>query len=364
MANDVVAQAPGRVNLIGDHTDYNDGFVLPMALPFKTVISASLRADNEVHLISPGYGTAVFSLTDDPSTVDSWARYVAAMAHLLAREGIETNGFDASIATDIPIGAGLSSSAALEVAAGYAIAGLTGIEPDPVSIARLGQRVENEFIGIQSGIMDQLISAGASAGGPTLIDCRSLALTPTELPHAAQVIIMDTMTRRELATSAYDDRRHSCERAAAALGLSRLRDATLADLDRISDLEDRHRAHHVVAENQRVLDGVTALGASDLEAFGSAMRASHSSLRDLYEVSAPSLDAMVMIADAQPGCFGARMTGGGFAGCAVALVKRDAVTDFLRNVELGYLSETGIAPDLWAVDPSPGASVTFGGGLR
>jgi galactokinase len=280
MANDVVARAPGRVNLIGDHTDYNDGFVLPMALPFETIISATPRTDNEVHLISPGYGTASFSLTDDPSIVASWARYVAGMAHLLTREGIETSGFDASIATDIPIGAGLSSSAAFEVAAGYAITGLAGIEPDPANIARLGQRVENEFIGIQSGIMDQLISAGASAGGPTLIDCRSLALTPIELPHAAQVIIMDTMTRR-----------------------------------------------------------------------------------DLYDVSAPSLDAMVTIADAQPGCFGARMTGGGFAGCAVALVKRDDVTDFLRNVELDYLSETGLAPDLWAVDPSPGASVTFGAGV-
>ena len=364
MANDVVARAPGRVNLIGDHTDYNDGFVLPMALPFETVISATPRADNEVHLISPGYGTASFSLTDDPSTVASWARYVAAMAHLLAHEGMEMIGFDASIATDIPIGAGLSSSAALEVAAGYVIAGLAGIEPDPASIARLGQRVENEFIGVQSGIMDQLISVGASAGGPALIDCRSLALTPIELPHAAQVIIMDTMTRRALATSAYDDRRHSCERAAAALGLSRLRDAALADLDRIGDLEDRHRAHHVVAENQRVLDAVVALGAGNLDAFGSAMRASHASLRDLYDVSTPALDTMVMIADAQRGCFGARLTGGGFAGCAVALVKRNDVMDFLRNVELDYLSETGIAPDLWAVDPSPGASVTFGAGAR
>lgn len=362
MANEVVARAPGRVNLIGDHTDYNDGFVLPMAIPFETIISARPRADNHVHLMSAGYGAASFSLTDHPSTVKPWARYIAAMARLLAQEGIETTGFDASITTDIPIGASLSSSAALEVAAGYAIAGLAGIEPDPTTIARLGQRVENEFIGIRSGIMDQLISAGASAGGPTLIDCRSLALTPTELPPSAQVIIMDTMTRRELVSSEYDDRRQSCERAASALGLSKLRDAALADLDRIDDLDDRRRAHHVVAENQRVLDAVAALGVGDLEAFGRAMRASHASLRDLYEVSAPSLNAMVTIADAQPGCLGARMTGGGFAGFAVAVVKRNDVTDFLRNVALGYLSETGLAPDLWAVEPAAGASVACGDG--
>lgn len=357
----VVARAPGRVNLIGEHTDYNDGFVLPMALPFATTLTASSRPGRSVKLESEGFPDVEFSLDDEPGSVASWGRFIAGMAAFLAEDGVDVQGFDAAISTDIPVGASLSSSAALEVAAGFAICGLAGVTPNPVRIAQLGQRVENEVIGIQSGIMDQLISAVAEDGAVTQIDCRSLETAPVLLPDRARVVIMDTMTRRELAASEYDLRRAACERAAAALGVAKLRDATLDDVKTLTDETDRKRATHVVSENQRVLQTVEALAKNDLDRTGELMNKSHQSLSVDYEVSSVALDRMAEIARAHPDCWGARMTGGGFAGSAVALVEATAVEEFVEMVRTTWERETGVFPDLWAVAPSAGAHLEVSG---
>ncbi len=353
----VVARAPGRVNLIGEHTDYNDGFVLPMGLPFDTAIEARPRDDALVVLRSEGYGETSFSLADDPEEVAGWARYIAGMARFMAEDGLEVGGFDATITTTIPVGASLSSSAALEVAAGFALCGLAGADPDPISIARCGQRVENEIVGLNSGIMDQLISATAIDGSALLIDCRDLSFTPTPLPESTAVLIMDTMTRRELVDSEYDARRASCERAAAAMGVTALRDADLAGLDEVPDPVDQKRARHVIEENARVLAAVDALGRGDAAEFGRHMNASHESLSTLYEVSSPALDSIAAHARDHDGCFGARMTGGGFAGCAVALVRGPAAEEVTESVRRSYGAESGTEPDIWTVRPSAGATV-------
>ncbi len=358
----VVARAPGRVNLIGEHTDYNDGFVLPMALPFATTISFERRNDDRVELDSIGFDSTAFHLADDPTTVKSWARYIAGVARFLAVDGLPVAGFSAQIQTDIPVGASLSSSAALEVATGFGLCALAGVEPDPVYIAKIGQRVENEIIGIQSGIMDQLISATGVDGSVVQIDCRSLDTSPVQLPSSARVLILDTMTRRELADSEYDLRRQACERAAAAIGVAKLRDATLDDvaaLPETTDLDkvDKCRAHHVVTENARVHDTVAAIKAGNLELVGQRMNESHESLSVDYEVSSPALDEMSGMARAAEGCFGARMTGGGFAGSAVALVDADRADAIAASVASQWEELHGVTPDIWTVAPSAGASV-------
>lgn len=353
----VTARAPGRVNLIGEHTDYNDGFVLPMGLPFETTVSLTRRDDRTANVTSVGWGETTFTLDDDLQTVESWARYLAAMARLLEEEGLEIPGFDATLTSSIPIGASLSSSAALEMASGFAITVLCGAEPDPVHMARLGQRVENEVIGIQSGIMDQLISATAREGSASLIDCRSLDSVAVALPPNTRVLIMDTMTRRELADSEYDLRRQACERAAAAIGVPALRDATVDQIDRVDDATDRRRAHHVITENQRVLEAVEAMKQGDIERLGALMNESHRSLSEEYEVSSPALDLISSIAREHDGTIGARMTGGGFGGAAVALV-HDAQADAVaEHVVDRYRAESGHTSDLWSVVPSAGASI-------
>lgn len=353
----VVARSPGRVNLIGEHTDYNDGFVLPMGLPFETLFRATARADDRVHIRSKGYGEVEFALADDPRTIKFWGRFVAGVAKALHDDGTSVPGFDAQIETNIPVGASLSSSAALEVAAGFALSSLAGETPDPVRIAKLGQRVENEFIGIQSGIMDQLICAIATEGSATFIDCRTLDAQAVQLPEAATVAIMDTMTRRRLADSEYDLRRASCVRAATTIGVAALRDATLSDVESLGPGTDQRRARHVVTENLRVQAAVEAMSRNDPQSFGELMNQSHESLRSDFEVSAPALDEIVRVARMHEGCWGARMTGGGFAGCGVALVDRNEAESFKSHVEGNYLGPKGRPPDVWIVEPAAGASI-------
>ena len=356
-ASTVTARAPGRVNLIGEHTDYNDGFVLPMALPFETIVRLRPRVDRCIELVSAGFPSLSISLDDDPRTVADWGRYVAGMVRFLAENGVPCLGFDAKLETSIPVGASLSSSAALEVAIGFAVCGLAGIEPDPVKIARLGQRVENEIVGIQTGIMDQLISATAVAGSALRIDCRDLSSVAVRIPDNNSVMIMDTMTRRELVDSEYDLRRSSCERASMEIGVPALRDATLADLDKISDPIDRARARHVIAENARVLQAEDTLSNGDVAAFGQLMNESHESLRSDYAVSSEALDLISGLARNENGCFGARMTGGGFAGCAVAILESSRAATIEANVASAYEAATGVRPDLWIVRPAAGASI-------
>lgn len=354
-----VARAPGRVNLIGEHTDYNDGFCLPMALPMATVIAARPIDGKIVTVRSEGYGEATFDFTTDPAPTIDWARYLHGMGHLLHSGGHSVAAWEGTITSDVPLGASLSSSAALEVASGLAFLHSGGGSLEPDELARTGQRVENEIFGLPSGILDQLASAASVEGSALLLDCRTLETTPVELPTGAVVVVMDTMSRRELVESEYADRHATCQRIAAELGVAALRDATLSDLARLdpSDSVGRRRAHHVITENQRTLDTVAAFEAGDAQAAGALFSASHESLRDDYEVSGPALDEIVDIADSAPGCFGARMTGGGFAGCAVALVDAAQASNFVAHVSAAYSTATAIDPQLWVCAPGAGGSV-------
>ncbi len=354
------------MNLIGEHTDYNDGFVLPMGLPFDTAIAFGRASDTSVEIVSAGFGHARFALDDPPADTVPWARYVHGVAHVLADEGHELAGWRGCIETDIPPGASLSSSAALEVAAGLVFAAVSNTPSTPDELARVGQRVENEVFGLPSGILDQLASAGAIAGHASFIDCRDLQRTSIPMPDAVSVVLMDTGTRRELVESEYADRQQTCERVAAALGVAALRDAGLADLDRLDDdAIGRRRARHVITENRRTVDAAAALRSGDADELGRLMTASHRSLRDDYQVSGPALDHIVEIASTQPGCLGARMTGGGFAGVAIALVRDHEAEAFTAAVLDRYEAPTeqpASAPArLWTVRASAGASLVLAG---
>ncbi len=365
----VVARAPGRVNIIGEHTDYNDGFVLPMALPFDTVIAARPASSDQLSVASDGFGSATFTLADDPAQTTQWARYVHAVGTMLSAEGhvADPPAWQGVITTDIPPGASLSSSAALEVATALVYTSLSGVSLSPGQLARVGQRVENEIMGLPSGILDQLASAGSQAGHATLIDCRSLDLRTIAFPQGATIVVLDTGTRRELVESEYANRQATCVEAAQMLGLDALRDATTDDIDRLASLdgaEQRHvdRARHVVNEDVRTTDAVEAMESGDLERLGALMVQSHESLRDLYEVSGPALDAIVDAALESTNCIGARMTGGGFAGGAIALVADDgddSVGVFCEDLMGRYEpppEQPAVAPTkLYPCQPSAGA---------
>ncbi len=351
-----MARAPGRVNLIGEHTDYNDGFTLPMALPFDTGIAVSSIGDPDrdpVTIASTGFGEVELVRDEE---APPWALHLSGVVELMEAAGVPARGWRACIDTDIPTGASLSSSAALEVAAIRALLARAGRRWSPIEIAELGRRVENEVVGLQSGIMDQFISAGALAGHAALMDCRALTLTPVRIPTDVAVAVMDTGTRRVLAEAAYDERRSACDRVARQLGVPALRDATLDDLDRVDDPTDRRRARHVIGENDRVLAAVERLDAGDTSGFGDLMTASHVSLRDDYEVSGPALDAIVEVAHGAAGCLGARMTGGGFAGCAVALVRAGEADTFAADV-VDRFDHEGHRAVVWICEPAAGASI-------
>ena len=357
-----IASAPGRVNLIGEHTDYNDGFVLPMGLPFATAIAAGARDDRHVEVASEGYGVSQFDLDASPLDTMGWGRYLHGIAHFLdATQGLRATGFNGTLATDIPTGASLSTSAALEMATGLLLGAMADTEIDRTKLALLGQRVENELFDLPTGIMDQLASAAAIDGHASLIDCRDLSITPVPLPPDTAIVVMDTGTRRELVESEYADRQATCRAVTARLGIDALRDA---DMDMVATLADddiaHRRARHVVGENQRTLDAAEAMRAGDSEWLGQLMSASHVSLSRDYEVSGPALDRIVEVAQSTDGCLGARMTGGGFAGCAVALVTESAAESFVDAVTAAFIAPT-VQPAthptrLYVVQPSAGAA--------
>ncbi len=356
---DVVVRAPGRVNLIGDHTDYNGGFVLPMAIERATWIAARGAANGRVRATSEELGPAEFPL-EDLAAGEGWAEYVKGVAHAMQGAGLTTPGWEGAVATDVPVGAGLSSSAALELAAALTFTALAGDPWDPARAALLAQQAENEWVGVATGIMDQLVVATATAGSAKLIDCRSLEGADHPLPDGLTAVVLDTTTRRRLEDSGYADRRDACERVAALLGVELLRDVTLADLDAADDdvpPGDMARARHVVEENGRVLAAADALDRGDGAALGELMASSHASLRDLFEISSLPLEAMVAAADRSPGCLGARLTGGGFAGCAVALVESDALAAFGEKTAREYRSRTGLDATIYPSRPAGGASV-------
>lgn len=360
-APDVVARAPGRVNLIGEHTDYNQGFVLPIAIDRAVWLAARARPDRRVAVSSLDFDeTAAFDLDNLRRGGPAWSEYVKGVAWSLEREGHRLSGWEGVLAGDVPVGAGLSSSAALELAIARVFASLSALPWEPASIARLAQRAENEWVGVRCGIMDQMVSAAGRRGHALLIDCRSLALETVPLPPSTVIVVMDTATRRGLVESAYNERRAQCEAAALALGRRALRDVSEDELERqASKLTDVHlrRARHVVTEDARTLEAAAAMRQGDAERLGRLMKASHDSLRDDFEVSSPELNTMVACASQEPGCLGARMTGAGFGGSAVALVQAEAAQRFCERVAADYQAATGLQPDLTVTQAADGASL-------
>jgi galactokinase len=357
----LVVRAPGRVNLIGEHTDYNDGFVLPMAIDRAVWIALAPRSDRRLVVrsldLDQQYEVELDRLAHEG---EGWIEYIKGVAWSLGLAGRPAPGWEGVIASEVPIGAGLSSSAALELAALRAFVALGHGPWEPPTMAALAQRAEREWVGVSCGIMDQLAAASGWHGHALLIDCRSLAIEHVPLPTDATVVVLDTDTRRGLVDSAYNERREQCERAARILGVPALRDATLADLEARSGALDPvtlRRARHVISENERTLAAARVLHAGDVPEMGRLMNQSHASLRDDFEVSGPELDVMVRHAQAHPACHGARLTGAGFAGCAVALVRTSGLDAFITAVSAGYRAETGRTPRVYPCTAADGASV-------
>jgi galactokinase len=356
-----IVRAPGRVNLIGEHTDYNEGFVLPMAIERATWLAVGPRPDGRVRLHSLDYGeTASFDLEDLRQCEMSWVEYPKGVAWALQGSGLSLRGWEGVAICDVPMGAGLSSSAAFELATARAFAVAGGFEWDARRMALLCQKAENQWVGVDCGVMDQMISALGKEGHAVLIDCRDLSIQPVPLPAGAAVVVMDTATRRGLADSAYNERRGQCESAAGVFGVPALRDVKMsAFLARAKDLDPvvRRRARHVISEIQRTLDAAEAMKSGDSAELGRLMNQSHESLRDDFEVSNAQLNAMVEAARKTPGCLGARMTGGGFGGCAVALVSSELAKAFVESVAADYEKETGLEPKIYICEAANGASL-------
>jgi len=358
---ELLVRAPGRVNLIGEHTDYNDGFVLPLGIDRSVWIALSPRDDRETRVTSVDFEEeAHFSLDDLEHGGPAWSEYVKGTASSLMRAGHRLRGWQGVMASDVPIGAGLSSSAAVELATARAFAAVSDIDWEPATMARIAQRAENEWVGVNCGIMDQMISAVGRDGYAMLIDCRSLETRAVPLPGSTVVVIMDTATRRGLVDSAYNERRSQCEAAAAFFGVPALRDVTLEMFDnRPTGLDETtaRRARHIVTENSRTLAAADAMTRGDAKTLGMLMNESHRSLRDDFEVSSAALDTIVELAQAEPGCFGARMTGAGFGGCAVALVDRSQSTSFAASITGKYQHAMDLEPKIYVTDARAGAEV-------
>jgi galactokinase len=357
----IVARSPGRVNLIGEHTDYNDGFVLPMAIDRAVWIALRPRPDGQVHVHSLDLDqSGRFELADFQHTAEGWLEYIKGTAWSLQDAGYALAGWEGVFAGDIPIGAGLSSSAALELATARAFAAISDLPWDPAQMAQLGQKAENAWVGVNCGIMDQMISASGQADHAVLIDCRSLETTAVPLPPDSIVVVMDTSTRRGLVDSAYNERRQQCEAAAAFFEVPALRDVSLSQFEqRAAELEPliRRRARHIISEDERTLQAVKAMRRGDAYHLGRLMDASHASLRDDFDVSSHELNIMVEIAQKQAGCYGARMTGAGFGGCAVALVRSSQVDAFADHVHLAYKQATKLSPNIYICQASDGSSL-------
>jgi galactokinase len=364
---EVTVRAPGRVNLIGEHTDYNDGFVLPAAIDRSIEMAGRRRRDRTVRLHSLDFSDTVeFSLeTIERSADHSWSNYSQGVSKLLEADGYVLPGAEIVFGGDIPREAGLSSSAAVEVATVAFWRRLAELDFDPVYGVKLARRAENEFVGLPCGVMDQFASALSREGHALFLDCRDLNFRHVPLNSIAKIVVCNSGVRRALTQSQYEIRLKQCRQAVAQLGstglaVKSLREVDLDDLEvargALGDLLYR-RARHVVSENQRVMEAVKVLEAGDLERFGQLMYASHESLRDDYEVSSRELDALVELARKQPGVLGARMTGAGFGGCTVNLVQSDAAEDFARAVAAGYKERVGLGAEIYVCQASDGALV-------
>jgi galactokinase len=354
-------RAPGRVNLIGEHTDYNDGFVLPLAINRAQWTALRPRHDKVVSIYSMNTKETIrFGLDAFDHTSGGWGEYVKGVAWALQNDGYPLHGWEGIVMGNIPIGAGLSSSAALELSTIKAFSLVSQFDWDPVKMAQLSQVAENNWVGVNCGIMDQITSAMGKEGHALLIDCRSLEIEYVPLPPNTVIVIMDTSTRRELVDSFYNERRRQCELAAKQFGVRALRDITLDEFTNLEmDLDPitRKRARHVVTENDRVLKSGEAMKLGDAKGLGELMYASHISLRDDFEVSSKELNIMVEIAQAEAGCFGARMTGAGFGGSAVALIHKQDQDEFISIIKKGYKEMTGLNANVYLSSASNGVSV-------
>ena len=357
-------RAPGRVNLIGEHTDYNEGFVLPAALDLATFAAVARRPDRRLRVHSLVLSaSAEFDLNDRlPVPRRDWSDYVRGVVIMLERAGHRLSGGDLIIGGDLPMGAGLSASAALEVAAGYALLNISGISINLIELAKCCQQAENDFVGMHCGIMDQFISCFGAAGHALLLDCRTLEARPVAIDPRVRLVICDTMVRHELASGEYNLRRQDCERAVALLsgalgGIKALRDVTADQLVQHAALLTEvtfRRCRHVITENMRVLSAAAALEAGNIVECGRLMNGFHLSMRDDYEISCPELNLLVELAQGVGGTFGSRMTGGGFGGCTVSLVAADAVERFISIVGNAYRDATGLTPSIYCCTPAPG----------
>ena len=368
-----IARAPGRVNLLGEHVDYNDGFVLPAATDRATYVAFAASDSQASTLWAEDYqqqsrftSQSLLERCDaDGASLPDWAKYPAGVAWSLTEAGLPVQGLQAVYASDVPRGAGLSSSASVELAFGMAWINVAGVSLPPMELARLCQRAENKYVGVNCGIMDQAASACSEQGRVMLLDCRSLQYQTLPLPEDIVIIVADTGVRHTLAGSAYNDRRLACEQAVELLkpdlpGIRALRDVTPKEFDRLAPKlppEIQMRARHVIEEIERTRRAVPLLQSGDVQAFGGLMNACHASLRDLYEVSCPELDAMTGIAQSQPGCYGSRLTGAGFGGCTVNLVERQTTEAFVGTLARGYEAAVQRHPEIYVCTASSGASI-------
>ena len=346
-----ISSAPGRVNLIGEHTDYNEGYVLPLAVDRYTAVAAAARSDRVLRAFSQNLQSSFRAPVDDllPRQRPAWSNYVKGIAILLQRSGAELSGTNLCIKGTIPRGAGLSSSAALEVATAHVLRALNNLKQSTMDLVHLCQRAEHEFAGVLCGIMDQYVTTLARSGTALLLDCRTLEAEHIPFPAGVRILIIDTGVRRKLSSSEYNTRREECSAAVRELqtilpDVRALRDLTLEDLSRHGELLPQtlqKRARHVVSENRRVIRATRALRDGDLKELGKLLYESHMSLRHQYEVSCDELDALVDICAECDGVVGARMTGAGFGGCVLCLVQQNAVSEVTSRVELEYPARTG-----------------------
>jgi galactokinase len=361
----LIFRAPGRVNLIGEHTDYNDGFVMPMAIGFYTWVGAGKKEDRILEVYSEHFNEKIALSLDALSGPPRkhWSDFVRGVAAVLQEAGCELSGANLVIHGEVPLGAGLSSSASLEVALALALTSVAGIDVPRLNLVKLCQAAEHKYVGTRCGIMDQFVTGFGAAGHALMLDCRSLEYQLLPIPQDIRVVVCNSMVRHELASGEYNRRRADCEEGVRLLqpflpGIRALRDVSPDDLEKYRDAlpnQVYRRCRHVVTENQRVVAAAGALESRHPEEFGQLMYGSHASLRDDYEVSCKELDLLVDLASSRRGVYGARMTGGGFGGCTVNLVRSECATGFQARIAEMYADATGIIPDIYVCEPAQGA---------
>jgi galactokinase len=362
--NPHIFRAPGRVNVIGEHTDYNDGFVMPAAIEFYTWVAAAKRGDRVLEAYSDHFDEKISLSLDGLAGPPRrhWSDFIRGVAAVLQNAGYNLAGANLLIHGEIPLGAGLSSSASLEVATALALGSLSGIDIPRLDLVKLCQKAEHEYVGTRCGIMDQFIAVFGAAGHALMLDCRSLEYRLLPVPRDLRLVVCNSMVRHELASGEYNRRCADCEEGVKLLrphlpGIRALRDVSVADLEawkQVLPATVYRRCRHVVTENQRVLAAAKALQSGDADQFGHLMYQSHASLRDDYQVSCRELDLLVDLASSSSGVYGARMTGGGFGGCTVNLLKADASDSFAEHISQAYQQVTGIIPEIYVCEPAQG----------